>query len=1634
MNSDDINTQVNIQPQNINIIKEDESNTQIIDKNKTKIHYININDAIQNQSGRQIINIQEKVDQDRKTNQFIEKNLSIKNIVDNALFSQLSYINVKLVYYFGKNFDSRKKGNPLPKIDNVDIKLLNQNVEISEFQKFGFGLYVFFLYLKCLLITFLVLAVFVFHYMYNIFFDYYKDYEDEFSFYSDYNLLTLVTGSQILRFRKYIIEIYGQETFLEKYKDFDVFYKEYLITGTVIFIIAFIINFIFLLYIQRVYKQYSIENPEIKNYSLILSGKEVPSPKAPIEQPNQLKNYILHQFHIKNAEVNFTLKLSDYYEKMEKHIKLTIKQNKIKRNNCCCDCCCCLCEICFNCCYCKKKYENKKNTPGSQISKLEIEMRNIKKNEIYNPLYILTFENKDDYDKVYSKYPHSYITNFCSKKHIYINKAPSPEDIVWKNLEFDNEYKYFTQKGINIWFFLCALGLSFFIQFLGELIDHYLNYEYLFIINIIISYGLGKIEEIFTEKIINQFSDKSNLWSYSDIKFYSIIFQSLLKFISKGLFPFLTSYCIEKLCHEEDNNYSDLASKMFVLIEMDGFGYPLIDWLYNIFQKGREMYKITETILSMENVENEITDQITNADGLSRIELKDSFEKEEMKLEEKYSNIVSIYWITMFYLSIYPVGLIQSFFNLLFIFIIEKSFLLNAYKRPEYINPQFGFLCFNFFSIGFFLFLLGNILFFRNEDNKQSFGIEYIIIMILILVIPFYLLAKLIMYLTNYCCMKQNEARRLIDINKKIKIDYRLLNPCYQKDKIMEIFNKFKEKKLLDDAQCNEIIQKVKDMTYMELYTLQKRMRTPKIMTFEEKNVYSDLLYDSTYKPVIDDEKNNLYYLLMQLGFLSYLEEGNILKPKRKSITFTDPKSIRSASLRNLKMQENLSNSDTGYFTTYQDKDNIIMPYIDNQHTVKLLDIFHRRILDEVKDLGHKNIIVRLDYFTVGENRYLVTLGLDNNINITNLTKNEIPLTIPNIADNIFNDSKIKENYFSLSTVRHDEVIWIITSYFSDYNFKIFNHEGKNVNKVSIREPIISLEGLFFTKKNTYICIRTPTSVHLFINQYFIKTIKTINYEAYINFKIVQLFDLLIDNKNVIITTIDKKLNSYNVEIINIFKVFPLFTKAFESIERIMTRISFAQSYNEQANTEITENYAKQLSEAQNNNPVTMFTVNNIQLKADKVQRNQILEILGAEDNHDKYNIGDILFWGEGYLIIGTPFNYLDIIDFTIGQKVGVILNDTVSVREITNNIIYNISEKIYDEEYGECFIMRDSNGKLQYIRPARIKDKLNYRIIKNDEFFDDLDDDIKLKRIYFTSNFYYYYILFSFFIPWIAALIGHIYGIRYTNNKDKEDEEGEIDNNVYYSLLFFYAIYAIFGIWFKGCVYDINDNTHTPRKITLRVMVILLFIKMFLNTLLALFFCFQNKTGIIFVSMLLLIYIAHFLFNYIVYCFKIKYLLKTYWLGFLFYQISRFCILLFFVFCILLKANYIETFIYAGILCIISMYMYLANYFNTLRKDIAYDDSSEERKCKCCNLTNSMVQAIFNYPFGWMNLFCCWFKNPKECIQKIDYKCCICEPIYVKICQILVYIISSVFYFLILFFWLFIDTLINSSNNNNSN
>jgi hypothetical protein len=240
-------------------------------------------------------------------------------------------------------------------------------VNISQFKKYGFGIYVFFLYLIELLVTFAVLFIFAFHYMYCIFYKYYveyEEYEEIYSFFFNYNILSLVSGVQLIKFRKYDIDFFGKRHFLKNYKDFDVIYKEYLYSGTIVFIIVFLINFGFMLYLQKIYKLYRIENPEIKNYSLILSGKNVPYIKkdeiendenASIDnQKDVIKNEILKELNIKNADINFTFKLSKYYEKMQKYTILRnnkyTTQYKVTRNKCCCYGCCCFCGKCFCCC------------------------------------------------------------------------------------------------------------------------------------------------------------------------------------------------------------------------------------------------------------------------------------------------------------------------------------------------------------------------------------------------------------------------------------------------------------------------------------------------------------------------------------------------------------------------------------------------------------------------------------------------------------------------------------------------------------------------------------------------------------------------------------------------------------------------------------------------------------------------------------------------------------------------------------------------------------------------------------------------------------------------------------------------------------------------------------------------------------------------------------------------------------------------------------------------------------------------------------------------------------------------------------------------------------------------------------
>ena len=113
---------------------------------------------------------------------------------------------------------------------------------------------------------------------------------------------------------------------------------------------------------------------------------------------------------------------------------------------------------------------------------------------------------------------------------------------------------------------------------------------------------------------------------------------------------------------------------------------------------------------------------------------------------------------------------------------------------------------------------------------------------------------------------------------------------------------------------------------------------------------------------------------------------------------------------------------------------------------------------------------------------------------------------------------------------------------------------------------------------------------------------------------------------------------------------------------------------------------------------------------------------------------------------------------------------------------------------------MRDNKGKIQYIRAAKVKDKLNFRLIKSDEYFNEFPDDKKLNHISFSARFYFIYTIISYLIPLITAIVGHN-SVEEGEGEIEGEVEGEAPDNTLYIVSFaFYVIYAFFGIWFKGC------------------------------------------------------------------------------------------------------------------------------------------------------------------------------------------------------------------------------------------
>ena len=744
-------------------------------------------------------------------------------------------------------------------------------------------------------------------------------------------------------------------------------------------------------------------------------------------------------------------------------------------------------------------------------------------------------------------------------------------------------------------------------------------------------------------------------------------------------------------------------------------------------------------------------------------------------------------------------------------------------------------------------------------------------------------------------------------------------------------------------------------------------------------------------------------------------------------------KDERFLSLTKLTIQENLSLCDSSYFTTFYKEEKLILAYVDNERNTKLFDLFERGASGEIEDkplmkiacIDSFQIEVDLPEELTRENsrnildkkvkknyvNYVVVISFDNKMIITDMSNNKKgkSKTTGNIGNTFekFKNNKKATNKFSLSTVKHGKNnMWIITSYYYDKIFKIYDFSSdlkQPIKVANVNEFIISLEAAFLSEENSYICVRSTKNekdevIKLFINDIFINDLYSEN-DSYINFKIVNYNN----HSYLIISKIKQDLSKYDIKMINIYPLLPLYVQIFRGVyklgkEKILgwfqkINLEPGEWKNQNAHIPMTLELAAKIKAEYP--PIIEDIVSSSDFVASESQR-EAMKKFYQSNNIEKFNLGSVQLWENDCILFVTPFGYIDSIDIIKEKKIGSINNNTIIINKNEGKnegtIIYNISQIIKDPQYGSSFILRDNKGKIQYIRSCILKDKVNFSIKQSDEYFNDRKDDEKLEHIYFSYRFYFYYTLVSLLGPLISAFAGH------SNNDDTETDKELIKDAI-----IFYAIYAGVGFWLKGLVYDIDDTGHTQRMCTKRTIYICLVLKVFASMIFSWSLCKAYKSGITFIIMLVLIYCVQLAFNYVVYRFRIKFLLRTFWLAFIFYQISRLCILLFFIFSVWAEVNHVETYIYAAILCVVSGYMYMANYFNTLMKDITY---------------NNYLQAVFNYPMEWMNLFCCWWVKPRDLIMVLDYGFCCCDSCFLVIGEwlftlfmIFLYIIFYMFY-----------------------
>ena len=335
---------------------------------------------------------------------------------------------------------------------------------------------------------------------------------------------------------------------------------------------------------------------------------------------------------------------------------------------------------------------------------------------------------------------------------------------------------------------------------------------------------------------------------------------SIFTFLTSALVPLIPEVLNGKL---KKHNNKNLITNMLFIFLANSFLTPIL-WTLNV---PLIIKKIRIYLIERKSIPDSMHYK-------TQKELNELYEYPDMSISSKYSYISKTLFMTMFYLPIFPLGVLISIIGFILVYFLEKYNFTHHYKRPEMLNEKLGEIHFNFFIFVLIFYSIGNYVFMDGLLESDYWKIVNISLFCTLAIIPY---TKPITYYFNSSNNFNIPSQTFSDIYFSFYNDYQRQNPFTKKEGLYFYITELKNKGYISNYLYDIMAKNIEKINIMSVYynaSLKRNLRESRILLNKanKKINWQNLRY--SLKQMISEKENKIKALNESIK-MKYSEDDN---------------------------------------------------------------------------------------------------------------------------------------------------------------------------------------------------------------------------------------------------------------------------------------------------------------------------------------------------------------------------------------------------------------------------------------------------------------------------------------------------------------------------------------------------------------------------------------------------------------------------------------------------------------------------------------------------------------------------------------------------------------------------------------